>query len=254
MRRNGFKILMKSAVAGCLLAGCAARPNGGQQHSLTASSRLDVADAAEGGGDKETAVSMYLAAANEAPGDAAIQLRCAEGLAPNGRVEDAHAVLTRRLKTTPQDMDLLRTLGAVQVMAGNPSQAIGTLAQVLANKPDDMKALVDKAIALDMLHRHDQAQILYRQALARAPDDAAISNDLAVSLLLSGQPAAGERILAPFRDSADVPERIKTNLGIMDAASGQSEEARSLLSTRIDSADLATLTAAINSGSAIARP
>jgi Flp pilus assembly protein TadD len=145
-------------------------------------------------------------------------------------------------------MDLLRTLGAIQVMTGKPQDALQTLSGVLASKPDDVSALTDKAVALDILRRHDEAQALYRQALGLSPQDATISNDFALSLLLSGQAAAGAQVLAPFRERLGLPERIRTNLGIMDAASGRAEDAHALLGTHIEPADLAKLTEAINRG------
>jgi Flp pilus assembly protein TadD len=242
------KIVLTSLAACWLLAGCATKPVDGQDHALSVSSRLHLADAAEASGDKQTAVSMYLAAANDAPADSAIQLRCAEGLARNGRLEDAEGLVVRRLKSAPKDMDLLRTLGAIQVMTGKPQDALQTLSGVLASKPDDVSALTDKAVALDILRRHDEAQALYRQALGLSPQDATISNDFALSLLLSGQAAAGAQVLAPFRERLGLPERIRTNLGIMDAASGRAEDAHALLGTHIEPADLAKLTEAINRG------
>lgn len=247
MERYGLTIVLTAATC-WMLAGCSAKPGAGPEQSLTASSRLDVAAAAEESGDKQTAASMYLAAADQAPGDTAVQLRCAEGLARNGKLEDADAVLARRLKNTPRDVDLLGTLGAVQVMEGKPEDAVQTLSGVLSSKPDDVKALVNKAVALDILRQHPAAQTLYRRALTLLPHDAATSNDLALSLLLSGQPAAGAQVLAPFRESESLPERIRTNLGIMDAASGQADDAHALLGSRIGAADLAALTQAINTG------
>jgi Flp pilus assembly protein TadD len=246
--RRKLEIVLTGAAACWLLAGCSAKLGDREDQSLTAASRLDVAEAAEESGDKQTAVSMYLAAAAQAPADTPVQLRCAEGLARNGKLEDAEGLLARRIKSGTRDMDVQRTLGAVQVMAGKPAQAIQTLSLVLASKPDDVKALVDKAVALDMLHRHDEAQRLYRHALGLAPQDPTICNDLALSLLLSGQAAAGAQVLAPFRESPGLQERIRTNLGIIDAASGRAADARALLGTRIDAADLATLTQAINRG------
>jgi Flp pilus assembly protein TadD len=245
VERSGLTIVLMAAACWALV-GCSAK-TGGSQQSLTASSRMDVALAAEESGDKQTAASMYLTAANEAQGDSAIQLRCAEGLARNGKLDEADAILARRLKAAPRDVDLLGTLGGIQVMEGKPEQAMQTLSGVLRTKPDDVKALVNKAVALDVLHRHAAAQALYRQALALAPNDAATSNDLALSLLLSGQPAAGAQILAPFRESDSLPERIRTNLGIMDAASGRADDAHTLLGSRIGPADLAALTQAIDS-------
>lgn len=245
MKWVGLTCVATSAAWIGLLAGCSPQHDG-QQHGLTSESRLRVADAAEASGDRQTALSMYAAAANDAPNDTPTQLRSAEGLARNGGLEDASAVLTRRLKTTPHDADLQRTLGAIQVMAGEPARAIVTLSGVLAAKPNDTTALVNKAVALDILHKHDEAQGLYRTALLQSPDDLTISNDLALSLLLSGQREEARLTMLPFRDAPNLPERIRTNLGILDAANGHSAEARQLLGSRIGAGDLASLTQAIS--------
>jgi Flp pilus assembly protein TadD len=246
MVRRGLKTVLASATACGLLAGCA--QGDGQQPSLNAVSRLRVAAAAEASGDRDMAVAMYSAAAAQAPGNTPTQLVCAEGLARNGKIEDAAALLSRRLESTPQDPDVLGTLGAIQVLAGQPSQAVQTLAMVLRSKPNDVKALTNEAIAFDVMRRHELAQPLYRQALALAPGDPAISNDLALSLMLSGQPEEARRVLSPFRDVEGLPERMRINLGILDAAGGHADEARELLGSHIDAADLATLTQAIGKG------
>jgi Flp pilus assembly protein TadD len=243
MKRRGLVLTL--AGTGWLLAGCASGPGTNADNGLTAAARLRVAAAAETSGDQQTAASMYLAAANEAPADGAVQLRSAEGLARNNRLDGAESVLQRRLKTNPKEHDLLRTLGAVQVLAGKPLQAVQTLSRLLTDKPDDMPALVDEAVALDILHRHAEAQALYARALAHSPEDAAISNDIAVSLLLSGRAAEAQRVLAPFAGAAGLPERIRTNLGIIDAAAARPADAQGLLGSKIDAAGLATLMQAI---------
>jgi Flp pilus assembly protein TadD len=245
MKRAGLTCVATSAVWIGLLAGCSSQHEG-QQHALTAESRLRVADAAEASGDKQTALSMYAAAANDSPNDTQMQLRSAEGLARNGNLEDASAILTRRLKATPHDADLQRTLGAIQVMSGEQARAILTFTDVLASKPDDVKAMVNKAVALDLLHKHDLAQDLYRKALAETPDDLTINNDLALSLLLSGHQEEARLTMLPFREASNLPERIKTNMGIVDAAAGHSAEAREFLGSRIAAGDLASLTQAIS--------
>ena len=234
-----------SAACLWLLAGCSPQP-AEQQHGLNADSRLRVAEAAEASGDRQTALSMYAAAANDAPGDTSTQLRSAEGLARNGGLADASALLARRLKATPHDANLLGALGALQIMAGEPGKAVATLSDVLATRPTDMKALVNKAVALDILRKHDAAQGLYRQALVLTPGDVTVSNDLALSLMLSGRREEARQILAPFRTASNLPERVTTNLGILDAASGHPAEARQALGSRIGSGDLASLTQAIS--------
>ncbi len=245
MKWVGLTYVATSAVWIGLLAGCSPQRDA-QPRALTAESRLRVGEAAEASGDRQTALAMYAAAANDAPNDTQTQLRSAEGLARNGSLEDAAALLTRRLKTAPHDIELLRTLGAIQVMAGQPARAVQTLSDVLAIRPDDEKALVNKAVALDILHKHDQAQDLYRKALALSPDDITISNDLALSLLLSGHREEARVTMLPLRSASNLPERIKTNLGILDAATGHSVEARQMLGARIGPSDLSSLTQAIS--------
>ena len=77
------------------------------------------------------------------------------------------------------------------------------------------------------------------------PGDLAISNDLALSLMLSGRSDEARRVLLPFRDVADLPERVRINLGIVEAAGGDHAGAQQLLSGSVNATDLAALTQAI---------
>jgi Flp pilus assembly protein TadD len=232
-----------STLAASLLAACASR-EGQAPSSVGPESRLRVAEAAEAAGERDMAVSMYMDAANAAPADDATVIKAAQGLARNGSPQSAIALLARRLKAEPGNTGLLRTLGGIQVLSGDPESAEQTLSAVLARDPDDDKAMVDKAIGLDLLHRHGEAQALYRQALARTPGDAVASNDLALSLLLSGRPGEARAVLGPFADETGLPSRIRINLGIMDAADGRPSEARDLIGSHIRTRDLSALTRA----------
>jgi Flp pilus assembly protein TadD len=190
---------------------------------------------------------MYLAAAEQAPNDTAVLQRCAEGLARSGRLDEAAALLKRHMRGGAGRTDVLLTLGSIEILAGQPVQADATLSEVLAARPDDVRALTNRGIALDMEKRHAEAQVLYRQALALAlaPGDLAISNDLALSLMLSGHSDEARKVLLPFRDVANLPERVRINLGIVEAAGGDHAGAQQLLSGSVNATDLAALTQAI---------
>jgi Flp pilus assembly protein TadD len=235
-----------SVVLCCVLAACAATPPG-TMTGLDAGQRLQVADAAAASGDHALALSMYQQAADSAPNDTALQLRCATGLARNGKTGAAKDLLIARLKAHPNDSDLLRGLAAIYVVTGLPSPAINELNQALAARPGDSDALLDKAVALDLQGRHAEAQRLYRQMLARTPDDPVISNNLAVSLMIEGRTHEAQAVLAPFADSDDVPDRLRINLGLIYAANGDVEAARRLLGDRLGEADVQTLTRSIAS-------
>jgi Flp pilus assembly protein TadD len=243
----GFgKSALLAAALCALLSGCAQPPGGeADKQNMNADSRLRVALAAEQSGDRDLAISMYVAAAEQAPNDAAVLQRCAEGLARSGRLDEAAALLKRHMRSGVGRPDLMLTLGSIEVLAGQPVQADATLSEVLAARPDDVKALTNRGIALDMEKRHAEAQVLYRKALALAPGDVAISNDLALSLMLWGHSDEARTVLLPFRDVANLPERVRINLGIVEAAGGDHAGAQQLLSGSVNATDLAALTQAI---------
>jgi Flp pilus assembly protein TadD len=253
MLRFRHASLALPAAMALLLASCS--PDRDKQgRELTAESRLRVAEAAEESGDKSTALAMYTAAANDPHPDTQTQLRSAEGMARNGAMVEAEAMLHKQLRSKPDEPDLLRTLGAIQIMSGNSLGALSTLTKVLELKPGDIRAMTNKAVALDIQHRHAEAQQLYRRALAAEPGDVAISNDLALSLMLSGQRQEARELLAPFRNSNALSERVGTNLGIVEAVSGHEAEARALLGNRFATSDLASLTRAITMEQSASRP
>jgi Flp pilus assembly protein TadD len=190
---------------------------------------------------------MYQEAADSAPNDTALQMRCATGLARNGRTGAARDLLIARLKTHPNDSDLLRGLAAIYVVTGLPNPAISKLDAALAARPGDADALLDKAVALDLQGHHAEAQRLYRQILARAPDDPVVSNDLAVSLLIEGRTREAQAVLAPFAESDGIPERLRINLGLICAANGNAEAAKRLLGDRYGEEDVQALTRTIAS-------
>ena len=212
---------------------------------MNAEARLRVAEAAERSGDHELAVSMYAVAAGDAAHDDAVLLRSVEGLSRGGRLEEAAALLKRRLREGGRSLEVLQTLGSILVLEGQAPQAEAMFGEVLAARPRDVRALTNKAIALDLQRRHAEAQTLYHVALGQAPGDPIISNDLALSLLLSGRVAEARQVLRPFQDSEQLPERVRINLGILEAAGGNGIEAQRLLAGSVTPTDLAMLTHAI---------
>jgi Flp pilus assembly protein TadD len=201
----------------CLLSGC-----GGAQKSevINPKQRFDVARAAEASGNMGMARSMYEAAAAETTGDRTMQLHAAEGLIRSGAMADGIVILQTLVKQAPNDIDVRRTLGQAQIMNGSPAQAVDTLSVVLASRPDDDTARINKAVALDMLRRHTEAQQLYRDALTRNPSDVEAGNDLALSLMLSGDNTGAKAVVAPFRGRGDLPERMRTTIGLVDGSLG----------------------------------
>src|SRR5581483_2706072 len=111
------------AGSGCLLAACASmQPS--QHGELSPSIRLKLAEAAEAAGDKDLSLSMYAAAANSNPGNVELQLRSVETMAQSGKVGEARTLLRSRLKEDPGQLALLRALALVDLISGEPGEAI----------------------------------------------------------------------------------------------------------------------------------
>jgi len=233
-------------IAGCMLVACAADKQP-KTSSLTPDTRLQVAEAAEGAGERDLAVSMYITAASSAPREVKLQLRCADALTRLGKITQARDLLTERVKEMPEETDLTRALGLLYLVSGEPAQAVAELDKLLTKKHQDVRVLVDKAVALDLLHRHAEAQAIYRQVLTASPNDPAVRNDLALSLMLEGKIEEAREELASTQDLDTSPERLKVNLGLLYAATGEVDKSRQLLGDRVSDSELSTLTAAIKS-------
>jgi Flp pilus assembly protein TadD len=222
-----------------------------RRSTLSTEARLQVAEAAVDAGDSDLAISMYTAAAASEPANISLQLRCADALARGGKVEQAREMLTERLRTSTHQPDLIRALALINLVAGQPAQAIAGFDQVLAANPGDVRALVDKAVALDLQGQHAAAQAIYQDVLATAPNDAAARNDLAVSMMLEGRIHEALETLVPLQDADTLPPRLKVNLGLLYAATGNVERSRQLLGERVSDGDLSKLTRALTSSPSV---
>jgi Flp pilus assembly protein TadD len=237
--------LLRLAAGACITLTACTSIDRQHKPTLTTDAQLQVAEAAEAGGDSELAISMYTAAAASEPSNIALQLRCADALARNGKVTQARQMLGDRLRTNSSQPDLVRALALIDLVAGQTAQAIAGLDQVLASNPGDVRALVDKGVALDLQRQHAAAQAIYRQVLATSPDDAATRNNLAVSLMMEGRTSEALETLEPIQDANNSPSRLRGNLGILYAATGNVERSRQLLGGRVSDGDLLALTRAL---------
>jgi Flp pilus assembly protein TadD len=253
MKRFAAMLVRLSVGACCALSACAS-VNPPNKLNMSADAQLQVAEAAEQSGDSQLALSMYAAAAASEPANTGLQLRCADALARAGRVDEARKLLTERLRAYPSQPDLARALALVDLVAGQPAQAIVELDHILADSPGDTRALIDKAVALDLQGQHATAQSIYRQVLAVSPSDAAALNDLAVSLMLEGRTHRALEALAPMQNADGSPPRLKVNLGLLYAATGNLEQSRLLLGDRASDGNVSALTRALASVAADAKP
>jgi Flp pilus assembly protein TadD len=246
------ELVLSLAVGACgALTGCGSTNI--HAPTLTADAQLQVAEAADASGDSGLAISKYSAAAASEPSNIGLQLRCADALTRYGKITEARQLLTERLRTNHNQPNLIRALALVNLVAGQPAQAIAQFDQVLVVNPADMRALADKAVALDLQGQHPEAQAIYRQVLATLPNDPAVRNNLAISMMLEGRIGQALETLSPMQDAETSPPRLKVNLGILYAATGDIEHSRQLLGDRATDGDLSALTGALKSSASDSR-
>jgi Flp pilus assembly protein TadD len=189
--------------------------------TLSGDARSRVAEAAEESGDLPLADTMYAQASAEAPTDASVQLRYADVLVRQGRVDKARDLLLQHMRTVSDPRQLQSGLAAIYLLNGDAASALAEYDKVLTASPNDMRLVVDKAVALDVLGRHEEAQALYRRALYATPDDPVVISDFALSLVLSGKTQEATALVAPLRDADNVSPRVRNNIDIVLAASGK---------------------------------
>lgn len=245
--RGLVRLVLGLSVGACAVLAACTSADFRHEATLTTNARLQVAEAAESSGDSDLATSIYTAAAANEPANIALQLRCAEALARAGKVAQARQILAERLHGNDRPPDLVRALALIDVVAGEPTQALSEFNELLAANPGDIRALVDKAVALDLLGKHTEAQAIYRQVMVTAPSDTAARNNLALSIMLEGRMASALEMLVPLQDGDTAPPRLRINLGILYAANGNLEQSRRLLGDHVTDADLAKITQALTS-------
>jgi Flp pilus assembly protein TadD len=237
------------AAACCMLVACGQGSGSQQQKPQSAdavsATQLRIAAAAEKGGDSNLAAAMYGKVGSESSSDYKLQLKVAEGLARNGKFPEAEQALKDGLKSNPGQPDLLRALALINIILGQPEQAVVELDRVIAVRPKDSAALVNKAIALDLMKMHGDAQVLYRKALELSPGDLEISNDLAVSMMLEGRLKEAEAVLAPLQYTEAYSSRMKNNLGVIYAASGARAKAEHAVADGVSMATIETIAQAL---------
>ncbi len=225
-------LLALMGLAGCGVFSFESKPE------ITHATRLNVAMAAEASGDSQTALQLYATAVSKNPSDTNAVVLYARALVNARRIGLARELLSRQLSAQPNQAALSRELATIDVLQGQPAQALPRFDMALAKDPNDVRALVNKAIALDMLGNHTEAQALYHRADALEPDDATIRSNLAMSLMLAGRSSEAVQMMQYAAEGPAVAPRIRNNMAVLAASNGDMVRARQLSNGDISEAEL----------------
>lgn len=226
------------------LAGCGAI-SFDRDPTVTHATRLNVAMAAEASGDNQMALQLYAAAVAKNPGDTNAVVLYARALVNARRIALARELLSRQLDAQPGQADLARELATIDVLQGQPAQALPRFDLALSKNPNDVRALVNKAIALDMMGNHNDAQGLYLRADALSPGDDSIRNNLAMSMALAGRSQDASQMMQGMAEGPVAVPRIRNNMAVLAASSGDMARARQISNGEITEAELTALAAQI---------
>lgn len=157
-----------------------------------------------------------------------------------GNASRAAQVANQALSFDPDNVDLLKTLGAALIEDGRAPAAVAPLTRAVGLAGRDADALNLLGAALDHVGDHDAARARYHEALELSGEDAGILANLGLSHLMAGDPYAAE---PPLRAAAGLPgadARIRSNLGLALALQGRFEEAETVLQQDLSVADAAS--------------
>jgi len=157
-------------------------------------------------------------------------------LAARSPVDDERvALLTERLRRTPNDSAAALALGKWHARMARPSDAVTVLGDLLDRSPDDITALREIALVEQALGYADRASAWLDRALALAPDDVSLHALAGEILYRRGKTDAAklalERALA-IDESAAWPQHLLAfvlgDMGQLEAAQAAAQRALQL--------------------------
>ncbi len=200
---------------------------------------LHVADAALAAGAPDLALHVTDSVLAPHPRDLDALATKGDALYMKGQLEDAEQAYRAALATDPGSARGQIGLGRI-LLRTDPAAAEAAFLHALQREPRNVTALSNLGVARDLQERHADAQLAYRQALDLAPDNPATLASLGLSLALSGDAAAGLRILQPLASGPTAPSRLRDDLAVALTLGGDTAGATRILGSDLSQPETAT--------------
>lgn len=144
---------------------------------------------ASNNGPVEEGIRLLEAGIKADPADPSPRTRLIDLLLSNNQLKAAHAAAQSAVTTLPADASLLDRLGRIQLLSGEPLQAVATFGKLAALQPKSTYPLLRLADAHAAAKDPARSAASVRAALALAPDDPAALRGAAALNLAERNPA-----------------------------------------------------------------
>lgn len=162
------------------------------------------------------------------PGDAEAAANLSNVTRRLGNAERAAQIANQALALAPENVELLRALGAALIENNRAPAAVEPLRRASTIDRRDTRALNLLGVALDQTNQHDAAREVYERAIEIDETNTVALTNLGLSHALSGDPATAETYLrrAAALPGADI--RVRMNLALAVALQGRYDEAETI--------------------------
>lgn len=200
-------------------------------------SLIDAASEAERRGDHAAAASYYRSVYDRDQGSVEAVVGLSRNLRRLGRATEAEAVIGRALKRKDESGDLFSEMGKVQLVLGQPMEAIEPLSRATALGENSWDVHLALAVAYDRIGMYDKAELRYDEALKDSPDNAIVLNNFALSKAQAGQlqPAIG--LLERATALPEATAKMRQNLALLYAMNGDLRLAEALVRKDLSAED-----------------
>lgn len=168
---KAWKLLGASALALALVA-CESKEDKAVRFAENAQQYLEE-------GETNRAGIQFANALKNDPNNIAALRGAAQVAEEDERYGDQLRYLQRLISNKPGDLEALAKLSRLNLLSGNPENALDRADQVLEQDPDNIEALTVKGAALVLQNNLDGASETLEKALAQAPENAEVRNLLA---------------------------------------------------------------------------
>ncbi len=161
-------------------------------------------------------------------GDHDLALNLARNMRFAGQPQSAIAVISRLIAKEGRTPPLLIELGKAYLAADQDNLAIPTLLEAKTQSPNDWEVLSTLGVAYDYQGNYADAREAYAQALIASPSNPAILNNLALSQASSGDLDGAIATLQQAIDQPGASAQTRQNLALLMALKGDPDAAERL--------------------------